>query len=328
MFHSDQRVRSLPSPPDLHLKPHPVPQGTAIDCLNALLFMKSLGLCDAAAVHCLFKAVYLHACAANQDLLLPPPGASDVMINEVGAVLCEHLSDSKLRSMIENSFVRACALPAASSSSSITFLSVLSSAINCSFSTTCQQSSAKVVGSCANQHPMTLCSSIPLSMMQSSRGWTCSVCSKSIRLFQIGVWFCETCSCAPQHPNLIHPLTPPPSFTVCTACQPRYMSVRTRENFQVGQVVMLIPAEMGDYRQHSDAAGGPLVLGQQEPIEQVSDNRIRWAHAHMRYALTPHNLSVVDITRLFPSEFVAGGTTVWPSSLPLSSMCLLYQVST
>jgi hypothetical protein len=90
-------------------------------------------------------------------------------------------------------------------------LSVLSSAINCSFSTTCQQSSAKVVGSCANQHPMTLCSSIPLSMMQSARGWTCSVCSKSIRLFQIGVWFCETCSCAPQHPNLIHPLTPPPA---------------------------------------------------------------------------------------------------------------------
>ena len=79
----------------------------------------------------------------------------------------------------------------------------------------------------------------------------------------------------PPTPQPHPPSHSPPSFTVCTACQPRYMSVRTRENFQVGQVVMLIPAEMGDYRQHSDAAGGPLVLGQQEPIEQVSDNRIR-----------------------------------------------------
>jgi hypothetical protein len=45
---------------------------------------------------------------------------------------------------------------------------------------------------------------------------------------------------------------------------------------------MLIPANMGNYRDFSDAAGGPLVLGQQEPIEQVSDNRIRSAHALAR----------------------------------------------
>jgi len=35
---------------------------------------------------------------------------------------------------------------------------------------------------------------------------------------------------------------------------------------------------MGNYRDFSDAAGGPLVLGQMEPIEQVSDNRIRSVH--------------------------------------------------
>ena len=46
--------------------------------------------------------------------------------------------------------------------------------------------------------------------------------------------------------------------------------------------MMLIPASMGNYRDFSDAAGGPLVLGQQEPIEQVSDNRIRSAHALAR----------------------------------------------
>ena len=65
------------------------------------------------------------------------------------------------------------------------------------------------------------------------------------------------------------------SFTVCTACQSRYISVRARENFQAGQIVQLIPAEMGNYRDFSDASGGPLVLGQQEPIESVSDNRVR-----------------------------------------------------
>ncbi len=76
------------------------------------------------------------------------------------------------------------------------------------------------------------------------------------------------------------------SFTVCTGCQSRYASTRARENFEVGQVVMLIPANMGNYRDFSDAAGGPLVLGQQEPIEQVSDNRIRSDHALALSAFT------------------------------------------
>jgi hypothetical protein len=151
--------------------------------------MKSLGHCDAASVHSLFKAVFLHTCIANEELLLPPPGASDAMIAEIGSVFSEHLLDSKLRVMIEKSFVRACALPASTSPDSVTFLSVLAAAINCSFSTTSQLKNTRAVGKCSNSHPMTLCSSIPLSMMQSSRGWTCSQCNKSIRLFQIGVWF-------------------------------------------------------------------------------------------------------------------------------------------
>jgi hypothetical protein len=43
---------------------------------------------------------------------------------------------------------------------------------------------------------------------------------------------------------------------------------------------MLIPPEMGNYRDellYADAGGGPLVPGQQEPIDQISDTRVRSA---------------------------------------------------
>jgi hypothetical protein len=44
------------------------------------------------------------------------------------------------------------------------------------------------------------------------------------------------------------------SFTVCTDCQSRFASIRARESFRVGQVVMLIPADLGDYRQYYPAS--------------------------------------------------------------------------
>lgn len=76
--------------------------------------------------------------------------------------------------------------------------------------------------------------------------------------------------------------------------------------------MQLIPAEMGNYRDFSDAGGGPLVLGQMEPIEQVSDTRIRSVHA-----ITPVQQIKPTTFDFFCGifdpvfkEFVAGGTTV------------------
>ncbi len=60
------------------------------------------------------------------------------------------------------------------------------------------------------------------------------------------------------------------------------LATQGRKNFEVGQLVMLIPPEMGNYRDehlYGDAGGGPLVPGQQEPIELVSDPRVRSALA-------------------------------------------------
>jgi hypothetical protein len=122
------------------------------------------------------------------------------------------------------------------------------------------------------------------------------------------------------------------SFTVCSACQGLYSSIRARENFSVGQVVMLIPANVGNYRDFSDAAGGPLVLGQQEPIDQVSDTRIRSA----RGIYGP--LFIFDMICLFCCSsldfmfpgFAAGGMTV-PLSLQLqlcTNLPLLASTST
>jgi hypothetical protein len=255
--------------------------GSVINHLKVLLLMQSLGHSDQASIHCLFKKIYLLACISTKELLLPPCAADQDIISEIGSVFAEHLMDPTLRAMIDKAFVDCAAISASFSPSSVVFFSVLASAIDCRAAASSPEAAgSKVVGSCSNQHPMTLCTSIPLTMMNSSRGWMCSVCNKQIPLFQTGVWYCETCSYVSLTSDLHHFSSPFSvcSFTVCTACQSRYISVRARENFQVGQVVQLIPAEMGNYRDFSDAAGGPLVLGQMEPIEQVSDNRIRSVH--------------------------------------------------
>jgi hypothetical protein len=163
--------------------------------LTILLMMKSLGHCDVASTQLLFKKIYLLSCSAKEELFMPPPSASKDMICEIGSVFAEHLSDSKLRTMIEQSFVKAAAITASDPSFSTTFFAVLASTIECSFKNSSQDPSKKsAVSKCPNDHAMTLCSSIPLAMMQLSRGWTCNQCSKVIPLFQTGVWYCETCS--------------------------------------------------------------------------------------------------------------------------------------
>jgi hypothetical protein len=253
---------------------------TIVGYLSIPLLMRSLGYIDAAPAHTLFAKLYLLACARQEQLFVPPPGASNDMILEIGAVLSEHLSDAKLRSMIEALFIKATGIYASPSPLSTMFFAILASALDISSRSLSPESTKnKIVGCCSNQHPLMLCSSVPLAVMRTSNGWTCSICNASIPSFQTGIWYCEICSYVPITYDHRFYSRLPCSFSVCPGCQPRYMSVRARETFQVGHVVMLIPAEMGNYRDHTDAAGGPLVLGQQEPIEQVSDNRIRSAAA-------------------------------------------------
>jgi hypothetical protein len=167
-----------------------------LDYLSTLLMMKSFGHCDAACAMLLFKKIYLLAIVAKEELILPPPSASKDMICEIGSVFAQHLTDSKLRTMIEQTFVKAAAISASAPSFSTTFFAVLAAAIECSSRSSNNQDPSKksAVSKCPNDHVMTLCSSIPLAMMRLSRGWTCNQCSKVIPLFQTGVWYCETCS--------------------------------------------------------------------------------------------------------------------------------------
>jgi hypothetical protein len=116
------------------------------------------------------------------------------MISEIASVFAENFTDSKLRAMIEKSFVNAASMPMSSPSTSSVLFAVLASAIEC-FSSSSDESMRKFfVGNCSRDHPMTLCSSVPLAMIQASRGWICNQCSKVVPLFQKGTWYCETCS--------------------------------------------------------------------------------------------------------------------------------------
>ena len=172
-------------------------RGSLMHYLSTLVQMKCLGHCDAASMHSLFKKFYLLACAAKEDLFLPPSCDNDEMIAEIGAVLSEHLTDSKLRTMIEKAFVKAAAVssPSPSSSASAVLFAVLARAIDCSSLASSQESAKKnAVCTCPADHPMVLCSSIPLAIMRTVTAWRCSQCSKSIPLFETGVWYCETCS--------------------------------------------------------------------------------------------------------------------------------------
>ncbi len=165
-----------------------------IDYFNLLLLMKSLGHCSAACIHSLFSKLYLLACAAKEQLFLPPSDADEDLICEIGAVFSDHLTDSKLRSMIDKAFNDQCAVSASSSMSSKVFFAVLASAIDSSCSSAILEATSKTaIPPCSNSHGMTLCSSIPLAMIQTSRGWICSQCNRGIPLFQTGVWYCETC---------------------------------------------------------------------------------------------------------------------------------------
>jgi hypothetical protein len=180
-----------------------------INYLNVLLLMKSLGHCDEASVHSLFKKIYLFACVTNKELFLPPSDANQDIISEIGSVLSEHVTDSTLRAMIDKAFVDCSAMSVSSLPSSRVLFSIVAAAIDCRVGASSPDSaSTKIVGSCSNQHPMTLCTSIPLAMMQASRGWMCSVCNKHIPLFQTGVWYCETCSYVPSNESLISVSSP------------------------------------------------------------------------------------------------------------------------
>ncbi len=189
-------LKTLTAHSDLSFEPifrEKQPHATA-DFFNVLLLMKSLGHCSAVVVHSLFSKLYLLACASKQQLYLPPPDAEKDMICEIGSVLADHLNDSALRAMVEKTFTSESAISSSSSASSRVFFAILASAIDCSSSSAILESASKnAVPPCSNSHAMTLCSSIPLAMIQTSRGWTCSQCNRSIPLFQTGVWYCETC---------------------------------------------------------------------------------------------------------------------------------------
>lgn len=162
--------------------------------LSVLQLMKTLGHCDESTMRLLFKKIYILACETKQELYIPPSSVKQDIFSEIGSVLAEQLTDSTLRTMIDKAFVSASAISEVSSPSSKVLFAVLACAIDCRARSNPESTSAKVVGSCSNKHPMTLCTSIPLAMMESSRGWICNVCNKHIPLFQTGIWYCETCS--------------------------------------------------------------------------------------------------------------------------------------
>jgi hypothetical protein len=170
-------------------------RNSLIHYLTTLVQMKCLGHCDEASMHSLFKRIYLLACAAAEDLFLPSSCVDDEMIAEIGSVISDHLTDSNLRAMIEKAFVKAAAVSSPSPSSSAVLFAVLARAIDCSSRASSQESARKNAAcSCPNDHPMMLCSSVPLAIMRTVAAWRCSQCSKSIPLFETGVWYCETCS--------------------------------------------------------------------------------------------------------------------------------------
>jgi hypothetical protein len=170
---------------------------------------------------------------------------SDILVNESSIVFSENLLDMRVRKSLEHIFFEEMSGLNASNG----FINVFRRTIH--FAALKYRAGATSCGRCTAGHTCKIINGIPLEPMYHSGFWSCDICKKSMARGQANVWHCSTCQ-----------------FDVCPGCQNDLLEKQHSE-FNVGDVVHLVPPAIADYRQFSDASSGPMILGVEYPIQDV-----------------------------------------------------------
>jgi hypothetical protein len=194
------------------------------------------------AVQChldaLFQDLLLLVCSQDDRFAVPPELLdSDEFVGEAAAVFADHLSDIKVRQLFEDIFSQEFSASKRPSQFLNFFQRTIIVARN-----TAASLSVSVCGKCSLGHLCQISNGLPVEPKYSS-GWSCNICGMSMALDQANVWHCSICA-----------------YDVCPWCQPG-LTENQSSDFAIGDMVHLVPPEIADFRMFSDAASGPMKLG-------------------------------------------------------------------